>query len=163
MKHVLWQNKSTCFARCKAVRPGHSVWPKIRLTESGTDQITILRCFLSFKTVIISRNNIVFKIKFSQPKNGHPSRARSLVPRTSSCHTCTLRMSHGGSRGNKPDPVARGEGAAKEPSAGPSPPDSGWAGAQGRRGAGGRGAQKSCSLGGGAGRSKKVGGALYIR
>jgi hypothetical protein len=85
LKHVHWQNKSTCFARCKAVRSGLSVRPKIRLTESGTDQITILRCFLSFKTVVMSRNSIVFKIKISLPKNGHPSHARSLVPRASSC------------------------------------------------------------------------------
>jgi hypothetical protein len=27
---------------CKAVRPGHLVRPKIRLTESGTDLITIM-------------------------------------------------------------------------------------------------------------------------
>ncbi len=67
------------------MRPGHSVRPKIRLTESGIDLITILRCFLSFKTVVMSRNIIVFKIKFSRPKKGHPSRARSLVPRAASC------------------------------------------------------------------------------
>jgi hypothetical protein len=71
-------------ALCKAVRPGHSVRPKNRLTESGTDLITILRCFLSFKTVVTSRNIIVFKIKISLPKNGHPSHARSLVPRAAS-------------------------------------------------------------------------------
>ncbi len=50
------------------MRPGHSVWPKIRLTESETDLITILRCFLSFKTVLTSRNIIVFKIFFSGKK-----------------------------------------------------------------------------------------------
>jgi hypothetical protein len=77
LKHVLWQNKSTCFALCKTARPGHSVQPKIRVTESGTDQITILRCFLSFKTVVISQNSIVFKIKCSHPKNSHPSSACS--------------------------------------------------------------------------------------
>ncbi len=55
--------------RCKAVRPGHSVLtPKIRLTESGTDLNTILRCFLSFKTVVTSQNVIVFKIKKSGKK-----------------------------------------------------------------------------------------------
>ncbi len=43
------------------VRPGHSVRPKIRLTEFGTDLITILRCLLSFKTVVTIRNIIVFK------------------------------------------------------------------------------------------------------
>ncbi len=46
--------------------------------------ITILRCFLLFKTVVTSPNIIVFKIKISRPKNGHPSHARSLVPRASS-------------------------------------------------------------------------------
>ncbi len=50
------------------MRPGHSVRPKIRLTESGTDLITILRCFLSFKTVCTTRNIIVFKIFFRQKK-----------------------------------------------------------------------------------------------
>jgi hypothetical protein len=30
--------------------------------------LTILRCVLSFKTVVISRNIIVFKIKISRPK-----------------------------------------------------------------------------------------------
>jgi hypothetical protein len=45
-----------------------------------------LKCSLSFKTVSTSRNIIVFKIKISRPKNGHPSRARSLVPRAASCH-----------------------------------------------------------------------------
>jgi hypothetical protein len=33
-------------ARCKAKRPGHSVRPKIRLAESGTDLITVSKCFL---------------------------------------------------------------------------------------------------------------------
>jgi hypothetical protein len=66
------------------VRPGHSAQPEIRLTASGTDLITILRCFLSFKTVVTSRNIIVFKIKFSRPKNGYPSHAHSLVPRAAS-------------------------------------------------------------------------------
>jgi hypothetical protein len=41
-------------ARCKAVRPGHSIWPKIRVTESGIDLITIFEVFLSFKTVVTS-------------------------------------------------------------------------------------------------------------
>ncbi len=67
------------------MRPGHSVRPKIRLTESGTDLITILRCFLSFKTALTSRNIIVFNIFFSPARNGHPSRARSLVPSAASC------------------------------------------------------------------------------
>ncbi len=44
------------------MRPGHSVRPKIRPMASETDLITILRCFLSFKTVLTSRNIIVFKI-----------------------------------------------------------------------------------------------------
>jgi hypothetical protein len=73
-------NNFSCFARCEAVRPGHSVRPKIRLTESGTDLITILRCIPSFKTVLTSRNIIVFKIFFR-----HPSLARSLVPLAASC------------------------------------------------------------------------------
>jgi hypothetical protein len=34
------------------VGPGLSVRPKLRLTESATDLITILRCALSFKTVV---------------------------------------------------------------------------------------------------------------
>ncbi len=38
----------------KAVRPGHSVLPNIRLTEAGTDLITILMCSLLFKTVLTS-------------------------------------------------------------------------------------------------------------
>ncbi len=67
------------------MRPSHSVRPKNRLTASGNDLISILRCFLSFKTVVTSRNIIVFKIQTSGPKNGHPSLARSLVPRASSC------------------------------------------------------------------------------
>ncbi len=44
------------------------VRPKHRLTVSGTDLITILRCFLSFKTVVTSRNIIVFKIKIPSQK-----------------------------------------------------------------------------------------------
>ncbi len=59
--------------QCKTVRLKHSARPKIRLTESGTDLITILRCFLSFKLVITSRNIIVFKIKLSLPKHDHLS------------------------------------------------------------------------------------------
>ncbi len=42
---------------CKAVRPCHSVRRKIRLTESGTDLITILKYFLSFKTVVTSQTS----------------------------------------------------------------------------------------------------------
>ncbi len=56
------------------MRPGRSVRPKIRLTEYGPDLISILRCFLSFETVLTTRNIIVFKT----------SRARSLVPRAAS-------------------------------------------------------------------------------
>ncbi len=86
LKHVLCLNKSTCWARCKAVRPGHSARLKIRLTEAGTDLIIIfLWCSLSLKTVLTSRNIIVFKIKFPLPKNGHPSHARILLPRAISC------------------------------------------------------------------------------
>ncbi len=67
--------KSTWCMWCEAVRPSHLVRPKIRLAESGTDLITILRCFLSFKTVFsTSQNIIVFKINFSLPENSHPSR-----------------------------------------------------------------------------------------
>ncbi len=36
----------TCLAQCKAVRPNHLVRSTLRLTESGTDLSTILRCFL---------------------------------------------------------------------------------------------------------------------
>ncbi len=63
------------------MRPGHSVWLNIRLTKAGADLITILRCSLSFKTVLTPWNIIVFKIKFLLPKNGHPSHARILLPR----------------------------------------------------------------------------------
>jgi hypothetical protein len=52
----------------QAARPSHSVRPKSRLTESGTDLVTIFRCFLSFQIVVTTRNTIVFKIKFSRPK-----------------------------------------------------------------------------------------------
>jgi hypothetical protein len=48
VKHVLCQTIRIVFAQCKVVWPGHSVRPKIRLMASGTDLITILRCFLSF-------------------------------------------------------------------------------------------------------------------
>jgi hypothetical protein len=63
------------------VRPGHSARSKIRLTGSGTDLITILRCFLSFKTVVTSRNIIVFKIKFSRKKLTIRVSVGFLVPR----------------------------------------------------------------------------------
>ncbi len=66
LRNVQRHNKSTGCARCEAVRPGHSVRPKTRLTESETDQSdpsTILRCFLSFKTVVTSRNIKVFQDK----------------------------------------------------------------------------------------------------
>jgi hypothetical protein len=56
------------------MRPWHSIQPKIRLTEHVTDLITMLRCFLSFNTVVMSRNIMVFKIKISRPKRDHPSR-----------------------------------------------------------------------------------------
>ncbi len=49
----LWQ----CFAWCQAVRPSHSVRPK-RLTESGADLITILRCFFRLKQFL--RHNSLF-------------------------------------------------------------------------------------------------------
>ena len=49
--------------------------------ESGTDLNTILRCFLSFKTAVTSRNILVFKIFFSRPKNGLPSYRRARRPR----------------------------------------------------------------------------------
>jgi hypothetical protein len=75
--------------RCKTVRPGHwhSVRPKTRLTESGTDRdlITILRCFL--KTVVTSQNVIVFKIKKSGPKRTIRVGVSSSVPRPTSCAT----------------------------------------------------------------------------
>ncbi len=37
---------------------------KTKITESGTDLNTILRYFLSFRTVVTSRNIIAFKIFF---------------------------------------------------------------------------------------------------
>jgi hypothetical protein len=48
--------------------------------------MTIFRCFLSFKTVVMPQNVIVFKIKISLPKTDHLSHARSLVPRAASWH-----------------------------------------------------------------------------
>ena len=81
LKHVLCDFKSTLCHRCKAVRPGQSVRSKKGLTESWIDLTTILRCFLSFKTVVTSRNILVFKIKFSRPKNDHPSHPRKFGPR----------------------------------------------------------------------------------
>ncbi len=79
---------------CKPVLPSHLTvltWPKMRLTGSGTELITILRCVLLFKTVVTSRKVIVFKIKFSLQKNDHLSRVCSLVPRPDSWHkhNCT--------------------------------------------------------------------------
>jgi hypothetical protein len=71
---------------CKAVRPGRLVRPKIRPTRSGIDLLTILRCLLSCKTVVMSRKIIGFKIKISLPKNSHPSRVLSSVPRVASCY-----------------------------------------------------------------------------
>ena len=44
------------------MRPSHPVQSQNKLTEVGTDLVTILRCFLSFKTVATSRNILVFKI-----------------------------------------------------------------------------------------------------
>jgi hypothetical protein len=46
-------------------RPGRFNRSNKRKTESGTDLNTILRCFISLKTVVTSRNNLVFKIKIS--------------------------------------------------------------------------------------------------
>ncbi len=92
------------------VRPGHSVQPKIRLTESGTDLITILRCFLSYKTVVTPRNIIVFKINFSRPKIGHPSRARSLVPRAASWHPAAAGGARRRRRRRHCTPPANGDG-----------------------------------------------------
>jgi hypothetical protein len=63
------------------VRPGRLVRSKNRLTESGTDLNTILRCFRSFKKVVTSQNVIVFKISFPRPKNGFPSHGRARRPR----------------------------------------------------------------------------------
>ena len=65
--------------------PGRSDRSKKRIIESGTDLNTILRCFLSFKTVVTSRNILVFKIFFSRPKNGLPSYRRARRPRGISC------------------------------------------------------------------------------
>jgi hypothetical protein len=55
-------------AQCKAVKPKPSAGPKVRLTDSGTDLITILRCYHLFKTVGMSQKIIVFKIKNFLPK-----------------------------------------------------------------------------------------------
>jgi hypothetical protein len=82
-------------AHCKAVRPSHSFQPKIRLTEPGTDLITMSRCpcqtqerlpddasinsfslyhmislvlSSSFKTVVTSRNIIVSRQKIPGQK-----------------------------------------------------------------------------------------------
>ncbi len=73
MVNSSWRHK------CKAVRPGRSDRSKKRLTGSETDLNTILRCFLSFKTVILSRNILLFKIFFPRQKNDFPSH-RGLVP-----------------------------------------------------------------------------------
>ncbi len=51
--------------------PDLLVQPKIRLTDSGTNLLTILTCFLSFKTVVTSQDIIVFKINFSLQKKDH--------------------------------------------------------------------------------------------
>ena len=51
-KHVLSPFNFKLNGRCKAVRPKRSVGLEKILSESGTGLITILRCFLSFKTVV---------------------------------------------------------------------------------------------------------------
>jgi hypothetical protein len=68
------------------VRPDRSVRSKKRLTESGTDLNPISRCFLSFKTVVTSRNILVFKINLPLPKNGCPSHRRFYGPRCTACN-----------------------------------------------------------------------------
>ncbi len=55
------------------MRPNPLLQPNIRLTESVTDLVTILRYFLSFKTVFKSWNSTAFKITFSLQKNDHLS------------------------------------------------------------------------------------------
>ncbi len=55
-------------ALCKVVRPNHSDRSKKRRKVSWTDLLTILRCFLSFKTVVKSQFLLVFKIYFFQQK-----------------------------------------------------------------------------------------------
>ncbi len=52
-----------------------------KITESGTDLNTILRCFLSFKTVVTSRNIIVFKIFPPLQKYSFLSHGRARRPR----------------------------------------------------------------------------------
>ncbi len=52
------------------MRPSHSAWPKIRLTESGTDLITIL------KRILFVQNSCTQTIQVC---------VRSLVPRPASC------------------------------------------------------------------------------
>ncbi len=65
LRHLNW-NKSS---QCKAVRPGHSVQPKIR-PISVTDLITILRYVLSFKTVnVVTVQNTQFSRFFSPAKS----------------------------------------------------------------------------------------------
>jgi hypothetical protein len=53
--------------------------------ESGTDLNSILRCLLSFRTVVTSRNILVSKIIFPTPKNGFPSQSQRNGPRSTGC------------------------------------------------------------------------------
>ncbi len=66
--NVLAPFNSKLNGQCKAVRPCPSDQSKKRITESGSDLNTILRCFLLFKTVVESLNILVFKIIFPLPK-----------------------------------------------------------------------------------------------
>ncbi len=77
-----------CVKRC-AMRPCHSVRLKIRPAESGTDLITNLRWFLSFKLLL---NIIIFKIFFSLLKNDYLSHALIFLSCPTSCHVPTLEV-----------------------------------------------------------------------
>jgi hypothetical protein len=52
---------------CKGVTQGQLVQSK-ELTVSEADLIIILKCFLSFKTIIAAINIIVFRMKFSMSR-----------------------------------------------------------------------------------------------
>ncbi len=65
-------------------RPCHSFRPKIRITASGTDLITILTCFLFISNSPYLTKHHSFQDKNFPAKKDNLSRARSLVPRAAS-------------------------------------------------------------------------------
>ncbi len=97
-------------------RPGRSVQSKKRLTGSGTDLNTVLRCFLLFKTVVTSRNILVFKTYFPRPKNGFPSQGR----RNGSRRICWPKDDDSGSEGSFTGSIAAKDPAASSLSNGPA-------------------------------------------